>query len=647
MGKIINTVRSRYYKPWLSLVVALIVFGLYSNLPAFTPRNHGAGLPVSSLGHTPSYYTQDDIRGFYPAVRIGHLTLGTALQPAAVTTPASGDLPEIRQRGVLRVAVLRQHQVKTAGTSRQPARELLRQYADKEGLTVAWLEVDDPDELLRALQLGWADLTIDPAAQSLGQGLDTESTLPLRLDSYRFITRLDRSDIHNFRQMSGLKLGLKHSSPTWHQLESLAAVHGFHLIEIPEYLAEDEILDRLRSGYYDMTVLEQRDFRALLPKHPELTAVFDLSRDVPLTWLLRKGTSQLRTSIDRFLLSRPLATAPAVRFLDDLDGIKTRGVLRAVAVADSSAFFLKGGRPAGFSYDLLHKFAQGQRLSLRVILAVDQAQALHMLREGQADIVMPGEHEAMDSLNGIASTLPVRIDARLGWLLRTADRGLLTALNGYLKTQEKSEFYNVLQQKYQRDDRPSGRQDRQGLTPYDTLLRKYAGRYHFDWLLLAAQMYQESHFNPQAISDAGAIGLMQVMPATAEHLGFTDITVPENGIHAGTKYLHDLRARFDDPNISIEDRNWFALAAYNAGFRRIQNARGLAVEMGLDENRWFGNVERAMRAMGRPRKGYAACRCGQTVAYVRSIRNLYSAYASSERATRLAARAGRDALGQG
>ena len=636
MTQIINTVRSKYYKPWLSLVVALIVFGLYSNLPAFTPRNHGAGLPVSSLGHAPSYYTDAEIRGFYPAARIGHITLDPDLPGAATPMPATGDLGEIHQRGVLRVAVLRQHQVTSTGASQNPGRELLRRYADSEGLTPAWLEVDEPADLLRALRLGWADLTINAAAQSPESNLETESSLPLRLDSYRFITRLDHSDIRSFRQMTGLKLGLKHSSPVWHQLETLATSHDFHLIEIPEYLAEDQVLDRLRGGYYDLTVLEQRDFRALLPKHPELTAVFDLNRDVPQTWLIRKGADRLRTSINRFLLSHPLATAPAARFLDDLDGIKARGVLRAVALADDTAVFLKHGRPAGFAYELLHRFTREQKLSLQVLIASDRSQALRMLSEGRVDVLMSAAEGTANPVVGMAATRPIDT-GQPGWLLRADDQDLLTALNGYLQGQEKSAFYNVLRQKYPASSKTGTSAPAQGLTPYDALLHKYAGRYHFDWLLLAAQMYQESHFDPRAVSDAGAIGLMQMLPSTAEHLGFTDILEPDQGIHAGARYLHQLRERFDDPAISIQDRNWFALAAYNAGYRRIQKARGLAARMGLDENRWFGNVEQAMRAMGRPGKGYARCRCGQTVHYVRNIRNLYSVYASSARATRLVA----------
>ncbi len=644
MKRSINTAGSKHYKPWLSLVVALIVFGLYSNLPAFTPRSQGAGLPVSSLGHAPSYYTETDIRGFYPAARNGRITLDTRLPPRATPGAAAGDLAEIHQRGFLRVAVLRRHQVTTAGASRDPGRELLRQYADSEGLIPVWMELDEPEALLRALRLGWADLTIDASAPDPDH--ETESSLPLRLDSYRFITRLDHSDIHSFPQMAGMKLGLKHSSPVWRQLETLADSYDFQLMEIPEYLSEGEILNRLRGGYYDLTVLEQRDFRALLPRHPELTAVFDLSRDVPQTWLFRKGADHLRASVDRFLLSHPLATAPAARYLDDLDGIKVRGMLRAVALAGDPGFFLKRGQPAGFSYELLRGFAREQKLSLQVIIASDRIRALDMLNEGRADVLMPATDPQPKPVDGVASTRPVR-DGQPGWLLRGTDRSLLAALNRYLAGLEKGAFYNVLRQRYPARGQIGTATDSSALTPYDALLRKYAGRYHFDWLLLAAQMYQESRFDPRAVSAAGAIGLMQVLPSTAEHLGFKDILDPEQGIHAGTRYLHQLRARFDDAAIGIQDRNWFALAAYNAGYRRIQKARRLAARMGLDQNRWFDNVERAMRAMARPGKGHAPCRCGQTVRYVRDIRNLYSIYASSARATRLAilARGRRDQRG--
>ena len=142
-------------------------------------------------------------------------------------------------------------------------------------------------------------------------------------------------------------------------------------------------------------------------------------------------------------------------------------------------------------------------------------------------------------------------------------------------------------------------------------------------------MYQESQFDPDAISYAGAEGLMQIMPATANELGVENINDPKDNITAGVKYMRILRDQFEQ-ELPLEDKTWFTLASYNAGFTRIKHARALAGKMGLDSNRWFGNVEKAMLALSKPylEEGELRrfCHCGQAVIYVREIRSLYHNY---------------------
>ena len=167
------------------------------------------------------------------------------------------------------------------------------------------------------------------------------------------------------------------------------------------------------------------------------------------------------------------------------------------------------------------------------------------------------------------------------------------------------------------------------LSPYDDLVRKYSDKYGFDWRLIVAQMYQESQFNPGAVSDAGAEGLMQVLPETASSVGIKDLDDPEANIRAGIRYLNLLRNQFES-GLLLEDRIWFTLASYNAGPGRVIRARQLAAKMGLDPNLWFGNVETAMLALAAPveKDGEMVrnCRCGQTVVYVKEIRKLYHNY---------------------
>jgi membrane-bound lytic murein transglycosylase MltF len=147
--------------------------------------------------------------------------------------------------------------------------------------------------------------------------------------------------------------------------------------------------------------------------------------------------------------------------------------------------------------------------------------------------------------------------------------------------------------------------------------QKYAARYDFDWLMLAAQGYQESRLDQNVKSRVGAIGVMQVMPATGKELAVGDIRQIENNIHAGTKYLRTLLDRyFADAHFDALNRCLFAFAAYNAGPARVAGLRKQAAGRGLDPDVWFNNVE-----------VIAAERIGQeTVRYVSNIFKYYVAY---------------------
>ena len=153
------------------------------------------------------------------------------------------------------------------------------------------------------------------------------------------------------------------------------------------------------------------------------------------------------------------------------------------------------------------------------------------------------------------------------------------------------------------------------------LFREYGERYGFDPLLLSAQAYQESGLDQSKRSQAGAVGVMQVLPSTGAAMKVGDINKLGPNIHAGVKYLRKLVDRyFNDPGIDVLNRTLFAFAAYNAGPTRISRLRSEAGKAGLDPNLWFNNVERI-----------AAKRIGQeTVQYVANIYKYYVAYSLSQ-----------------
>ena len=144
----------------------------------------------------------------------------------------------------------------------------------------------------------------------------------------------------------------------------------------------------------------------------------------------------------------------------------------------------------------------------------------------------------------------------------------------------------------------------------------------FDWELLAAQAYQESHWDPEAVSPTGVRGLMMLTLPTAERVGVTNRLDPRQSVEGGSEYLADLYDRLPDA-IEGEDRLWFALAAYNVGMGHIYDARLLAERQGLDKNSWDAMVQ-VLPLLSRPeyystvRYGYA--RGHEPVRYVQRIR---------------------------
>lgn len=221
---------------------------------------------------------------------------------------------------------------------------------------------------------------------------------------------------------------------------------------------------------------------------------------------------------------------------------------------------------------------------------------------------------------------------RVAFAVRPKNARLHAFLEALLEREYRGLRYNMAKKRYFENKRQISRavEDRLGksgrISPYDEVLKKYARRYGLDWRLVAAQAFQESRFDPKAKSWVGARGLMQVMPATGKELGFTDLEDPDQGTHAGVAYLARL-VRGLDPKIPFKQRLRFGLAAYNVGIGHVADARRVAAERGLDPNRWFGHVEKAMLLLEKPevyRKArYGYCRGSEPVKYVSNIQLRY------------------------
>ena len=334
-----------------------------------------------------------------------------------------------------------------------------------------------------------------------------------------------------------------------------------------------------------------------------------------------------------FAFSRPYHFAPrhmvvrADAEIDCADGLEGM----TVVVRRSSPYW----------QDLLDLQQKGARFEIEAASEdVETEELIESVAAGRIDATVADGHLLdIELARGLAvkSGFKLSGDRQHSVAVRAQNKKLLAALDKFIKEQYKGVVYNVLYKKYftnQRNIRNLaagrvGRKEGGGLSPYDEAMRKYADKYGFDWRLIAAQMYQESRFDPKARSFAGAQGLLQVMPRTAKFMGFSKIKKPEDGIHAGVKYLDWVRNRFE-PTLPFNERMWFTLAAYNAGHGHVQDARRLARQKGWDGDRWFDNAEKAMLLLSKKKYAskarYGYVRGIEPVSYVRNIRQRYRAY---------------------
>ena len=226
----------------------------------------------------------------------------------------------------------------------------------------------------------------------------------------------------------------------------------------------------------------------------------------------------------------------------------------------------------------------------------------------------------------------------LRWAVAADHLRFKQELDAFLARNRRGYDYNILYRKYFQNERRMRRQheDRvtgDDLSPYDDVVRtevQGVADGAIDWRLVVAQMYQESGFDPESSSYAGARGLLQVLPRTAREVGAdpTRLHEPQSGIRAGVRYLEWTWNRF--PDLAPGPRLWFALAAYNAGAGHVREARRVARQLNLDANAWFDNVERGMLQLAeepwasQSMHGYV--RAAEPVRYVRQIRDRYRAY---------------------
>ena len=308
--------------------------------------------------------------------------------------------------------------------------------------------------------------------------------------------------------------------------------------------------------------------------------------------------------------------APALATLDDLAG-------KEVYVSRATSYFEN-------LLALNQRFRQRAMAPMRLREApgnFETEDVLEMANAGLVNIVVADGYIAklwrtVYPNIRVRDDLVVHQNGDIAFAIRKRSPQLKRALDAFTATHgQGTEFGNVTLQKYLGQTRwvqnATSEQELKKFNLLVELFQKYGRQYDIDWLLMAAQGYQESQLDQARHSAAGAIGIMQVMPATADKMQVGDVTQLEPNIHAGVKYIRYIVDQYykNDPMDNL-NKVLFAFAAYNAGPARVSSLRTEARSLGFDPNVWFDNVERV-----------AADRIGrETVQYVANIYKYYIAY---------------------
>ncbi|OGQ45187.1 MAG: lytic transglycosylase F [Deltaproteobacteria bacterium RIFCSPLOWO2_02_FULL_46_8] len=309
-------------------------------------------------------------------------------------------------------------------------------------------------------------------------------------------------------------------------------------------------------------------------------------------------------------------TSPAISSVDDLSG-------KTIYVRKTSSYYesLKA-----LNEQLKRKGKSQVNISF-VPDALEDEDMMEMTNAGLLEIIVVDDWIA--NIWGqilpkvqLHANIKLREGGRLGWAIRKNSPKLTAELMDYYTHYfKKRDIFETYLKEYMKNIRQirnaRATSDMKRFEQTIELFRKYGGIYNFDPLMLAAQGYQESKLNQNARSPSGAIGVMQIMPATGAELKVGNIRILEPNIHAGAKYMDQLMAKsFPDAKFSDAARPLFAFASYNAGSGNISRMREIAQKRGFDPNRWFNNVEIIV-----------AEKLGQeTTTYVRNIYKYYVSY---------------------
>lgn len=272
-----------------------------------------------------------------------------------------------------------------------------------------------------------------------------------------------------------------------------------------------------------------------------------------------------------------------------LSDIQNTGELIALILSGPDTYYEYRNVPLGMQYLMVEKFAQSIGVRVRVEVCKDTTELFRKLKDGEGDLIaVQLRQDKQDVLYCGAKDAA----KHTCWAVQEGNTSLATALNNWFKPDMVAQISR--EQEYILSARsirrhiysPMLNSKRGVISQYDHLFKQYANIAGMDWRLMAAQCYQESCFDPQAQSWAGACGLMQIMPSTARELGLPTehLFHPQKNIEAAARYLQKLQGKFYD--VPPSQRIFFVLAGYNGGTQHVRDAMRLTKKYGGNPGDW-------------------------------------------------------------
>lgn len=291
----------------------------------------------------------------------------------------------------------------------------------------------------------------------------------------------------------------------------------------------------------------------------------------------------------------------------------------------------------GTSYQERLRELKGRGMDIKIRLhdEVPTEEFIRMVAEKEIPITVADSNIAL--LNRryypeVKVAFPLEEPQVLGWAVRKEDAGLRKAINAFFdKIMEDGTYAKIHDYYYGNveifdyvDLRKYHSRIKTRLPRYRDTIKAAAGKYGFDWRLIAAMVYQESHFDPNAMSHTGVRGIMQLTEVTANEMGVDDRLDPSQAIRGGVRYLRMLYDRFE--GAQEPDRTLIALACFNIGYGHVRDAQKLAAEMGMNPDSWSA-LQQVLPLLRYPKHykqtehGY--CRGTEPVRYIERIRTYY------------------------